>query len=624
MNRPVLRRAVLIILISLVAFTSLDCASSQHGELLDTAWFQHEALPQPPRSTGVVLSSHYLTMRDSVNIAVDLYLPENLPPGTRLPTILLQTRYWRRIDLRWPLRAAMGIPKELTRLIENGYAVVRVDVRGSGASFGVRPYPWSPDEVKDGAEVVDWIIDQPWSNGRVGSVGGSYEGTTAEFLLVNKHPAVKAVAPMFALFDVYTDIAYPGGIHLEWFSRTWQKGNRAMDLNRPQDALWWAPIVTWGVPPVDDDPDRKMLSAASKMHEANYRVHEEALQITYRDDVSSGGFSTDTFSPHAFKAGLEASGAAIYSYSGWFDGGYAHSAIKRFSTLNNPGKLILGPWDHGGDDHVRPFAPPIRAKFDHVGELLRFFDFHLKDADTGIYDDPPVHYYTMVEDRWKSAQSWPPPSTPTAYYFHQESGLASSAPSAESAEDVYPVDRSAGTGPDSRWNCLAVEVAVRYPDRATQDKKLRVYESAPLRSDMEVTGHPVVTVYLSADTPDAQLFVYLEDVDENGRVSYVTEGMLRALHRKLSEDKPPYKSEAPYRSFLKKDAQPLVAGQVTEMIFDLLPVSYLFKKRHRIRVAVSGADADHFRLLPGDPPNLRIHRSRQHASRITLPVVSKK
>lgn len=590
---------------------------------LDTAWFATWTTDAPPY-TGIVRTSQYLTMRDGVQIAVDLYLPANLRDGDKLPTILDQTRYWRNIHLRWPVSAFVnGMPDEITEVVEHGYAIVRVDARGSGASFGTRPCPWSSDEIKDGAEIVDWIIAQPWSSGVVGATGGSYEGTAAEFLAVNQHPAVKSVVPMFSLFDVYTDIAFPGGIHLEWFTRVWQKGTRAMDLNRPQDMLWWAPLATSGVLPIDADRDRKLLKAAIEQHRANYLVHDEALQIVYRDDVSEGGISMDRFSPHTFLADLRAANIPFYSYSGWYDGGYAHSAIKRFVTLRTPGsKLILGPWDHGGDDHVRPLGETIDSRFDHYAEVLRFFDYHLAGVDTGIDCDAPVHYYTMGADRWNAAQSWPPAAQMTPLYAGPDHSLTWQAPDANEAFDEYEVDFTAGTGDRSRWNCLAIDLAVSYPDRAEQDEKLLVYNSPPLERDLEATGHPLVTLYVSSTATDGDFFVYLEDVDEQGNVGYVTEGSLRAIHRRLSDEQPPYVSPTPYRTFLKKDALPLVPGEVAELTFDLNPTSYLFRQGHRIRLAVAGADADHFRLSLDEPPTIRLHRDKVHATRLVLPVVN--
>ncbi|NLH50246.1 MAG: CocE/NonD family hydrolase [Myxococcales bacterium] len=591
---------------------------------LDTAWWRADE-NTPPESGpyhGLTLTSQYLTMRDGVKIAVDVYLPAGLRPADKLPTILDQTRYWRRLDIHWPASLFFGPLDEIRRIVEAGYALVRVDVRGSGASFGQIPYPWNDGEVRDGAQVVDWIVAQPWSDGQVGAAGGSYEGTTAEFLSFNRHPAVKAIAPMFALFDVYTDIAFPGGIQLSWFTREWERGNRIMDRNRPQEAFWFARLLTSGVAPVDGDRYGEERARAVAGHRGNVQIHQETLTLNYRDDVSPGGICTDRFSPHTYSDRLRAAGIPVYNISGWFDGAYPHAAVKRFLTVENPGsRLLLGPWDHGGADQIRPFDKTVRSRFDLIGEVRRFFDFHLKGKQTGIEVEPPVHYYTMVADRWRSADHWPPPARETPLYLAADHRLSFAATKDEAGRDDYHVDPRAGTGSLSRYNALAVETRVAYPDRKHRDRRLLYYQSAPLPGDLEVTGHPLARLFLAADAPDAQVFVYLEDVNETGEVSYVTEGMLRALHRQLSDAPPPYRSPAPYRTFLRRDGRPLQPGETAELVFDLQPVSYLFRQGHAIRVAIAGADADHFRELSSPPTKFTVQRNAAQPSRIVLPVV---
>lgn len=592
-------------------------------------------------------SSCYVTMRDGVRIAIDVYLPAELTSGVRLPAVLHQTRYYRSMQLRWPWRKFLrGKPFQhiyadklrRRRFVAAGYAWVDVDVRGAGASFGSRECEWSRDEIRDGAEAVDWIVRQPWCNGEVAALGNSYDGTAAEFLLVNRHPAVKVAAPCFSAFDIYTDIAFPGGIHGTYFTETWGRYNEAMDRNALHEMLWWAKLPVTGVQPVQGDDDRSLRDAAIAAHRGNYDVHKFASSLTFRDDAPPeselGPATIDLISPHHYWRDIEASGVPIYSYSGWFDGGYGHGAIKRFLTISTPGsRLILGPWNHTGGWHVDPRRGLRKPQFDHDGELLRFVDHHLKGPkgietglDTGIAAEPPVHYFTMVEDRWKAAERWPPPAVTQRYYLAAGGQLGLDAPESdletEFAADEYIVDETATTGEHSRWQSqVGLGGHVRYPDRNAQDAKLLTYTSAPLGRPLEVTGHPVVSLFVTSTASDGTFFVYLEDVDPRGHVSYVTEGQLRAVHRRLSDAPPPYRQAVPYRTFQRSDAQPLVAGEIAELTFDLLPTSYLFRPGHRIRVAIAGADADHFAILPGGPPTVCVHRSRLHASHIDLPVI---
>lgn len=638
-------------------FAMLVAASVQASpEPSDAAWYDVKAFwrEAPATYKGMFYTSQYLIMRDGVRIAIDLYLPQGLGETETIPTILHQTRYHRSMQLRWPFSALLGgKPLDHTTLygkrrktfVTRGYAWVDVDVRGSGASEGFRLCPWSPDEIRDGGQIVQWIADQPWSNGRVGAMGISYDGTAAEFLLVNKHPAVRAVAPRFSLFDVYPDMPYPGGVRADRFTDTWQRFNDALDRNAPWEiAGWWSQFFITGVSPVQGDRHGAWRDAAVKDHEKNFNVHLESQGLPFRDDISPndprtrGPVSTnllagesaevhgsmDVFSPHAYAKDLAGSGAAIYSYSGWLDGAYPHSAIKRFGTVHTPGsRLILGPWNHGGGWNADPRTGPTATDFDHEAELFRFFDAHLRGIDRGIGQEKPVHYFTMVQQRWKAAETWPPPGArSTPLYLDDAGALSWDKPQTDGGLDAYRVDVTASTGEDNRWRTqVKVDAPVRYPDRAKQDEKLLVYTSAPLEKNMEVTGHPIVTLYLRSSADDGHVIVYLEDVGPNGQVSYVTEGQLRLIHRKLSDEAPPYALSVPYRTFAREDAAPLAPGEVAMLVFDLQPTSYLYEKGHAVRIAVAGADSSQFAQWPQTPPTLEVLRDLQHPSGIDLPVM---
>ena len=575
-------------------------------------------------------SSLYLVMQDSVKIAITIYHPVEMKGQTQYPTILHQTRYWRSIEYRWPLsifkkKTPRGLMNTYaTRFLANGYVWVDVDVRGSGASFGSRPYAYSPKEIQDGAEIVDWIIQQPWSNGKVGALGISYAGAAAEMLLVNQHPAVKAVAPLFSGFDLYPEIAFPGGIHLTWFTKTWTYINNQLDQNQLPFRGWLAKLFVHGVSPVDVDDNRSLLANALSKHQANWNPHKEALGLTFRDDIPSSEAipNIDSLSPQTYAKDIAHARAAIYSYSGWFDGGYQMAAIKRYLRHNHPhNKLIIGPWDHGGRRNISPFnlGP---SDFDHQGELLKFFDFHLKDLNTDIEQEAPIHYFTMGEEQWTASDTWPPKAARVKRYFSADHQLSHKAQVQTTASDQYHVDPTVGTGHQSRWNTLVGKpLPTPYADRTLAPNQALSYTSAPLEQAMEVTGHPTVTIYLSTTTTDATVFAYLEDVDDSGEVTYITEGMLRAIHRKTIDPPQHFLDGIPYRTFTRENASPLMPGEVAKLSFDLLPTSYLFKQDHRIQLTIAGADKDHFAMLPDKNPTFTIHRSKQYPSHLELPVI---
>lgn len=365
-------------------------SSAQPSPGPDRAWW---ADSQPdgvstPRYGGVTRTARFIAMRDGVRLAADIYLPAGLEPATRLPAILEQTRYHRSIEPRPEFREALGKPsKKIVEFVTRGYAYVVVDVRGTGASFGSRRMELLPEEVRDGKEVVDWIIKQSWSEGKVGATGVSYVGTTAELLLVNTHPAVKAIVPQFALFDTYSDIVFPGGAYMTWFTRVWGQAVGDMDKNLFSEQARQRVI---GIRPVDEDADRRRLVEAISAHAPNADVHKEISGMTFRDDRGRSGWTFGEISPHAYVPKLKASGAAIYSYSGWYDGGYARSAIQRFLTVRNRGsRLVIGPWSHGGAFYLSPSLGSRRSSFDHTRELLRFFEYHLKAAEDGSCSRTP-------------------------------------------------------------------------------------------------------------------------------------------------------------------------------------------------------------------------------------------
>ena len=135
--------------------------------------------------------SFYIGMSDGVKLAADVYLPKKYS-GEKLPVLIQFERYWRSAVKRKNKGQKPKLYGRAKYFSDNGYALVIVDTRGSGASFGTRLSEYSPQEVNDASDVLDWVIEQTWSNGKVGSYGTSYTGTTAELLCATKHPSLKA------------------------------------------------------------------------------------------------------------------------------------------------------------------------------------------------------------------------------------------------------------------------------------------------------------------------------------------------------------------------------------------------------------------------------------------------
>lgn len=384
--------------------------------------------------------------------------------------------------------------------------------------------------------------------------------------------------------------------------------------------------LTAGVAPVDEDTDGCLLAQAIDDHRNNYDLLAATSGIEFRDDGPSRfGLEGTDHSIVYHLDDIRASGAVVYSWVGWYDGAYVNSAVKRFIALRNQGaRLILGPWDHGNRQLPDPTTAVAIPSFDHHGEMLRFFDHHLKGASTGIESEPPVHYFTVGEGRWKSCDDWPPPGyDPLPLYFGPDGALGHEEPGDHSGEDTYTVDFRSSSGTGSRWRTQAnfAGAVIGWPDRAEQDSRLLVYDSSPLDSDLEVTGHPHVEMHMSIDTIDTAVHAYLEEVTPQGEVRHVTEGMLRAINREEAEPSNEWDRLEPYHTFLRADARLCAPGETFTLRFGLIACSYLFRAGSRIRLALAGADADNFERIPtsGAAPNWRVQRTATYPSRVVLP-----
>jgi uncharacterized protein len=279
-----------------------------------------------------------------------------------------------------------------------------------------------------------------------------------------------------------------------------------------------------------------------------------------------------------------------------------------------PKRLAVRPIDHSKADEDG-------GDLDYAAEAHRWFDYWLKGIDNGILREPPIHYYVMgapEETAWRASAAWPPANVAARQLYLGEASLVPEPPAAGEAADARAVDYAASTGTKSRWR--AINWPHQYPDMRANDAKGLPYTGAPLAADTEVIGHPVLRVWLAADTPDVDVFAYLEEVDENGASRYVTEGNLRASRRALGEA--PYDNlELPYHPHTSDAVAPIPPDRPAELVFSLRPTAYRFAKGRRLRVTLTFADADNFEtpvLLPA--PRVRVLRGARRASFVELPL----
>jgi hypothetical protein len=572
-------------------------------------------------------SSVYVTMADGCRLAVDVMLPDG-DASRRWPTVLILTPYVRRFQLAAGsnVEPSPNSYRYRDMFVPRGYAVVVVDARGTGASFGTRDSFRSPRERGDYKEIADWIVSQPWSDGRIGATGISYLGAACDFLASTGHTAVKAIAPLFAVWDTWADNYYPGGMLIKRLALVYDELMLALDHDRRDlrsKFSYFADPALQGPMPVDDDKDGSLARQAVKEHLANFRMPDFMSEFKFRDDTLAydPSFSSASFGPYNYLDQMPAD-VAVYAISGWMDGaGYANGTLSRFLTLPNAQRrIMLGPWDHGARVNVSPWRSRIEPELPVLGEVLRFFDQHLAGRETGLLDEAPIHYFAMHAEAWRAAESWPPVKGSRQLFTASDNRLAKS-PSEKAASTAYQADFSIGSGAQTRYERIAgIDATAYYADWTEREHGLLSFTTEPLTAPLEIAGHPVVSLWLASSESDAAVFVYLSEVEADGTARYVTEGLLRAIHRAEAPAPRNYKTTWPWRTFARKDAKPMPVGEPQLLRFALLPTAWRFAAGSRIRLSIAGGDADHFVQTPhGRPPLLTVMSGADKATRLDLP-----
>jgi putative CocE/NonD family hydrolase len=537
-------------------------------------------------------SSRYLTARDGTRIAIDIWLPRRLAAGQHIPALMKGTPYWR------------GPEQEVSILNARGYAVVGVDARGTGASFGSVKIMFSNAEVSDYGTVADWIARQPWSNGNVGAYGFSYRGITAANIAALPNREIKAVAPLFDLTDLYL-LAYPGGAFENYLLRAWSAQTRSLnDGKLPCGRDPTCERMDRGPKPVDLDTDRKLLTQALAEHASNYNVYECVRAAPARNDrICTSGKSLSDVSVLARKAQIEARALPMFVLTGWLDESSPGQVLFRYRTFSNPQELIIGPFTHGGFQSDDQFSPekPLDMTYQKQTELMAdFFDRYLKGPSVAPAEKT-IRYYVNGAGVWRTSSTWPPArASVQKWYLGAANTLTPSAVPNSTGADRYKVDFSASTGPRSGYRGQVDLSKTDYGNRASADSGLLVYTSGPLKADMEITGDPIAHARLASSATDGLLIIYLEDVAPDGRVTYITQGVLRLAFRKIAVGDDSAYSADPFHAYRRADMKPMTSGAFENILVGLSPIAAYIHKGHRLRIAIAGADDGNLERLPAE------------------------
>jgi predicted acyl esterase len=690
-------------LVLLAGLLLVGCAQAPEGPVEKVSRFGEYSGYSEPVFSHFYRSSVYVEVRDGVRLAVDTYLPgdEAGPADAPLPTILMSSRYPRASRLAGggidtpvgDLPAGQSSGRLVSRnrdgtftggresipfFMEHGYAFVKMQARGTGASEGVRLGEGSWPEVLDHRDVIEWLAGQPWSDGNVGMIGGSWVGWSQLQAAASQPEQLRAIFPAVPSGDSYRSVA-PNGV-LQKNVIYWALSQSLTDIDTgnihvPVDedvdgsrlrailderrARTEATSISPSTSLVRFDPDLMTALGAlagaaglASIREVPPLLLDSAklgalisgspeLQKTliakvkvYRDTFPGyASFDEVTTHPFTILDRINGSGVPIYLWSGWFDGATdSHSFL--YQNLTTPKRLTFGGFAHS------PYGMRPREAFAQRTlnvEALRWFDYWLKGIENGIADEPPVRFAVMVGDddmAWHEAPDWPPPGISTlALHFADgpsgsirsiNDGLLVAEPPKTAGVHRQTVDYTATTGPQTRYWKTMQAVTLDYSFMKAHGENALTYTTQPLEADVTVVGAPVVTISTTANAPDADYFVYLEEVDGAGEVTYVTDGRLRASFRTLGE--PLYEvGSLPWpdcRRAVVEATPPLDAG-VAELKFDLMPTGHRFDAGHRIRVVITHADEGNAITVPMTPtPTVEVLFGGDHGSFLELPVMT--
>ena len=506
----------------------------------------------------------YIPMRDGVRIAVDVLLPKDLRIDQKLPALFKISSFGRA-----PLDGTVS--EEDRFWVQHGFARVLVDERGTGASFGTSVY--GPAMIPDLYDIVDWVMKQPWSNGRVGALGISVEGNAAELLAATNHPAVRAVAPWFNDWNYYTDLVRPGGLFNEWILRNFEEFTRKEDAGA-------------SAKPVDGDQDSVLLKQAIAEHRNNIDIYSSEQAAPFADDpVDNTHKSLLDLSVAGALPLLKQSHVPMLILSSWNDAGTVQGTIQRFQTLPNGQEGFVGAWSHGGKYAADPLLRNTTAMpsgQQQELQALAFFSRYLKDEQSPTESVRTFAYYTMGTGRWQSTETWPPKGM-AAVTYHLDAKSLSSSNSKRAMQKVRM--QPASTGEHNRWITQLGGGLVDYNAVVPQMQKLPSFVTLPFDTSQEMTGQPVLRLRMSCiNSEDPSVVAYLFAVDPSGKSFYLTEGHLRLIDRKLDS------TQQTLHSFARQDALPVRTGQQMQADLTFFPVSVILRKGYRLELVLSSGD----------------------------------
>ncbi len=531
-------------------------------------------------------------MRDGVRLAANIYLPAE---HGRIPAILERTPYGKGTEITPNFQA----------FVDRGYAVVVEDVRGRYESEGTfRPLQQEP---ADGDDTLNWIARQPWSDGKVGMIGGSYRGIVQWKVAVLDNPHLKAIFPVVSGDDDYRDRFYSAGgamklgNRLQWMSENLKTPGYHPDFSK---FVLHLPLRTADVAATGRPSDMYQEAVAHPAFDSFWRA------ISTREQLGKVR-------------------VPVFAVGGWYDN-FVESDLDAFAALHKTtglNRILVGPWPHNmsyrfdGVDFGPASQAPVRAL------QLAWFDQWLMGKDSPLVSRPPVKIFVMGANQWREAREWPPEEAHPQQFFLESNGRANTLdgdgvladyPAHHGAQDRYVFDPQNPVPTRGGAVCCNPKVFPWGPmdQRPVEQRRdVLVYTTKPLKQDLEVIGPVQAVLYVATSAKDTDFTAKLVDVFPDGGARNLTDGILRLR----------------YRNSLEKP-ELAAAGAVYRITVDAGVTSNVFLKGHRIRAEISSSNFPRFDRNPntgsaiaGETRLLKasqtVYHGREHPSHLVLMVM---
>lgn len=540
-------------------------------------------------------------MRDGVRLTSDVWLPD--APGP-FPVILVRTPYMR-------VEASSDHSTTASYFAQRGYAYVVQDVRGRGDSDGEFDF-FFPD-AEDGYDTVEAIAREPWSNGRVCTMGASYMGTVQWLAARERPPHLVCIAPTAPVGDYLRELPAVGGAFWMHWSLVWLNGtsgkinqgdnSKATDM----DAVFaHRPLLT-----MDEALGRRI------------RLFREFLQ----HDTLDAYWKRIAFA----KIDFDKIDIPTMTTTGWFDHDqpgalfYWYGLHRRTAPVKNA-FLTIGPWLHhetikGGAEQIGDIRFGKESIVDNKAAHLAFFDHYLKQS-TPSYDMPKVRIYVTGVNAWRNYESWPlPAAKPTRLYLASggkantgqgDGALSWTRGTKGAAADTYVFD------PRKPHEFRTLEFGKdRGPAQGRQD--ILVYTSSALDKPLEVIGEVEVELWAASDAKDTDFTAMVEDVTPDGKSIPLGPRQISIVRGR-------------YRGGPEARPQLLTPGKPELYRIAMGAIGHVFLPGHRIRVEISSSAYPKYNpnQNTGNPiatdtewktANQRILHDAKYPSALVLPIV---